>query len=455
VTALSPRPPRPSPTTPRDYHFPRFERRTLGNGLRVVVAPVPKLPLVTITALVDAGAVCDPGGKEGIAQLTARLWTEGTVASEGADLALRFERLGASVESYADWDVAALTMTAMSRHLDAAFALVAEVLLEPAFRERDVERLKGERLAELLQLRAEPRGLADETFARAVYDPASRFSRPDGGTTASVASLTRDDVVNFASGRRAPASTTIVIVGDVTVDAAVGLVERTLGQWQGAAPPRGSTVATAARRSRGVLVVDKPDAPQSEIRIGHVGVPRSTPDYFPLVVMNAILGGLFNSRINMNLREEHAYTYGASSAFDWRRQAGPFVARTAVRSDVTDAAVREVLLEVDRMRDTPVTADELSLATNYLDGVFPIRYETTAAIAAALSALTIQELPDDYFDRYRLNVRAVTTADVARAAQVHLDPARFQVVIVGDATSVGAPLEALGIGPVEIETPAS
>jgi zinc protease len=197
-------------------------------------------------------------------------------------------------------------------------------------------------------------------------------------------------------------------------------------------------------------VVAKSDAPQSEVRVGHVGVPRRTPGYFGMVVMNAVLGGLFSSRINLNLREAHGYTYGAFSAFDWRRGAGPFVVSTAVKSDVTGDAVREILSEIERMQREEIGQDELTLATSYLDGVFPIRYETTGAIAGALASLVIHGLPEDYYDRYREHVRGVTTADVLRAAreQLHLD--RLRVVVVGDPAVVTAPLsEVMGI-PAEV-----
>jgi zinc protease len=171
------------------------------------------------------------------------------------------------------------------------------------------------------------------------------------------------------------------------------------------------------------------------------------------MVMNAILGGLFNSRINLNLREVHGYTYGAFSTFDWRRQAGPFVVHTAVRSDATDASAREVLVEIDRIRSQPVGAEELSLATSYLDGVFPIRYETTSAIAAALATLVVHELPDDYFDEYRSNVRGVTIGDVQDVAARHLHPDALQMVVVGDPAAVRAPLDAMQFGPVMIYDP--
>jgi zinc protease len=195
-----------------------------------------------------------------------------------------------------------------------------------------------------------------------------------------------------------------------------------------------------------VHVVAKPDAPQSELRVGHVGLPRTHADYFHVVVMNAVLGGLFSSRINLNLREVHAYTYGAHSAFDWRRAAGPFVVGTAVKTEVTGAAVREILLEIDRMRDDEITADELDLATRYLAGVFPIRYETTGAVASALAVANVYGLPDDYFSTYRDRIAAVTRADVLAAACTHIHPSALQVLAVGDTTSVERQLAELQIG---------
>lgn len=437
---------RPNPGPPRQYQFPRFERRRLENGLELIIAPVDKLPLATVAVLVDAGAVCDPLTREGTAQLVAKLLIEGTDQSDGAELTERFERLGASIEAQADWDAAAVTMTALSEHLPAAFEVLGEVMRTPAFRPREVGRLKAERLAELLQLRAEPRGLADELFSRFLYTPTSRYSRPEGGDEKSVNAIEREHIVTFYESRYVPSATTVIVAGDIAADRAEELTRRAFADWRGAQSERVTADDLPERLERAVHIIAKPDAPQSELRIGHVGIPRNHPDFFPVNVMNAVLGGLFNSRINLNLREAHGYTYGAFSAFEWRRQAGPFVVQTAVKSDVTDAAAKEVLLEINRMRAEGVSPDELSLATSYLDGVFPIRFETTAAIAAALSVLVVHGLPDDYYDRYRGRVRAITIEDLLSAAQRYLHPDALQMVVVGDPAIVKGKLEAMNFG---------
>jgi len=439
-TPASPPTARPAPAEPRSYHFPHFEQRRLANGMRLVVAPVTKLPLITAVALVEAGATQEPQGKEGIATLTAQMLLEGAAGLDGAALADRFERIGASVEAYADWDVAAVTLSALSSRLPESLALVRDLLRSPSFPEREVTRLREERLAELLQQLAEPRGLADEQFSHAVYEPGARYSMPADGTTGTVGALTVDDVRAFYDARYKPSAVTLVFAGDVTMDQVVALVEPLFGDWSGAPASDRRSAPDAARPGRLLRVVAKSDAPQSEVRVGHVGVPRTTPGYFNMVVMNAVLGGLFSSRINLNLREAHGYTYGAFSAFDWRRGAGPFLVNTAVKSDVTGDAVREILSEIERMQREAIGEDELTLATSYLDGVFPIRYETTGAIAGALASLVIHGLPEDYYDRYRERGRGVTTADVLRAAQEHLHPDRLRVVVVGDPAVVTAPL---------------
>lgn len=441
---------RPVPLPPRPYHFPRFSRRRLANGLQVVVAHVRKLPVASVMAMVDAGAVCDPRGREGVGQLTAELLLEGTEKRDGVALADGFERLGASVEVSTDWDGAIISLSAMSSRVPDAMALLGEVIRQPAFADREVERLRAERLAERLQLRAEPRGLADEMFARVLYEPRSRFSLPENGTDASVTAITRKDIRDFYDSRYQPGTVTLIIAGDIPADDAMRLVESAFGDWTGTAGTTAEASFAPARQHRALHVVAKPDAKQTELRIGAVFLPRNHPDYHASVVMNAVLGGLFSSRINLNLREKHGYTYGAFSSIDWRRQAGPFVVSSAVQSEATAPAAREALGEVERFRNDTIDDDELTLATNYLVGVFPIRFETTAAIAGALAALVRYELPENFYDTYRDLMRAVTPAEVQRVARQHLDPSALQLLAVGNPEAIQQPLADLGFGPLTV-----
>jgi zinc protease len=450
MTAATMDRPRPLPGPARPYAFPAFERHMLANGLGLVIAPITKLPLVTLLATIDAGAVSDAPGMEGLARLTAQSLSEGAGGRGGAELAEYAERLGTAVSASANWDAAFVQLTILSSQLPDALALLGDVVMDPMLPPGEVERLQNERLAELLQLRAEPRGLADEMLDRVVFAEHARYGRPAGGTETSVAGLTPEAVSACYEALYHPAAATLVVVGDVRPAQVQRLVEARFGQWRGAARSDFATPDMPPAPGRRVHVVTKTGSPQSELRLGHRGLPRAHPDYFPVVVMNAILGGLFSSRINLNLREAHGYTYGAHSGYEWRRWAGPFSVDAAVQREVTDAAVQEMLREIDRIRDSEVSDSELSLATSYLDGVFPIRYETTSAIASALANLLVYRLPPDYFDRYRERVRAVTVADVREAARAHLDPADLQLVVVGDAETIRQPLEQLAFGPLTV-----
>jgi zinc protease len=427
---------RPKPGPARNYRFPQFKDETLPTGMRLITAPVAKLPLVTVLVLVNAGSTSEPRGKEGVAALTAAGLLEGTTRFDGAELAEKFEQLGTSLESGADWDSAFLKITVLSNKLEEATKLLGEAISSPVFPEREIERLKAERLAEILQLETEPRGLADEKFSEFLYDDESRYSRPDEGSTASVSSLTRSDVEHFYGLNYNSGATTVIVVGDISSENARTLVVDAFRKWPSGSSQHPLLSGKARTNRKSTHIVNKPDAPQSELRVGHVGLPRNHPDFFPTLVMNAVLGGLFGSRINLNLREAHGYTYGASSFYDWRRGPGPFVVSTAVESEVTAPALREILLEIDRIRDEKISVDELSLARDYLEGVFPIRYETTAAIASALATLAIYDLNSDYYDSYRTNIRNVSEDAVLQAARTHLHPELLQTVIVGDATTV-------------------
>ncbi|MBL0938840.1 MAG: insulinase family protein [Gemmatimonadaceae bacterium] len=446
-------PSRPGAGTPRPYRFPVFETRILPNGLRLTVANVPAYPVVTTLAVIEAGATRDPRDCEGLAQFVTRALTEGTRDMDALQLATRLEMLGTTIDTGADWDSAIVQLTALSSRIDDAMNVLAEVLRHPAFPEQELERMRAERRADLAQLRAEPRGLSDVFFSRLLYEPASRFARLAGGDERSVERLTRDEVVRYHAQYYRPDATALMLVGDIDIEAAVRLATLYFGDWTGSAPPVTEPSAAQRHLEPRVHLVHKSDAPQSEVRVGHVAIPRLHDDYFPVVVMNAILGGLFSSRLNLNLREEHAYTYGAHSAFDWRRAASPFEVSTAVETAVTADALREIVHEITRIREAPVSETELSLAVSYLIGVFPIRFETTAEVAGGLANVEIFRLPNSYFDSYRERVQSVTADDVLRVARAHLDPGRLQVVVVGDADAIREPIAALGLGPITVYEP--
>jgi zinc protease len=405
---------------------------------------------VTVLVLVNAGSTSEPRGKEGVAALTAGALLEGTEQYDGAELAEKFEQLGTSLESGADWDSAFVKITVLSKKLEEATKLLGEAIRNPVFPEREVERLKAERLAEIIQLETEPRGLADEKFSEFLYADESRYARPDEGSTESVSSLTRKDVEQFYRANYNAGATTVIVAGNISSEEARELVTEAFRKWPTGTSLRPTLSAKARRTRKSAHIVNKPDAPQSELRVGHVGLPRNHPDFFPTLVMNAVLGGLFGSRINLNLREAHGYTYGASSFYDWRRGPGPFVVSTAVESEVTAPALREILLEIDRIRGEKISTEELSLARDYLEGVFPIRYETTAAIASALATMAIYDLPPDYYDSYRANIHDVSTDDILNAAKSHLHPELLQTVIVGDAAIVRDTLLDPGLGEVTV-----
>jgi zinc protease len=441
---------RPTIGQSRPYRFPAFERTALPNGIELLIAPVKRLPLVTIRFVVDVGARLEPRSQAGVATLTAAAMAEGTMRLDAGALADEFERLGGSLSSYATWDATHVRTTVLSSRLRDAFSLLAEVLREPALVPREVNRLKEERLAELLELMSEPRGLADERFTSSLYRSDSRLSVQEGGSERTVTPLTVEACRAWHSSNFAPSVTAVVLAGDVDVDEALSLATEKLGDWVAAEPAPVIVDDSPSRDYRSVRLLDRPGAPQTELRLGHVALPRLHPDYFSVVVMNAILGGVFNSRINLNLRERNAFTYGAFSSFEWRRDAGPFVVSTAVATPVTGAAIREVIAELDRMRNTAPSPDELSLSTSYLDGVFPIRFETTDAIAGALASLRTLRLPNNYYDTYRDYVRSVTIDDVAMAAQKHLHLNRLQVLALGDREQVAPLLSDLELGPVSV-----
>lgn len=442
---------RPGPGVPRDYHFPRFERFRLSNGLTVVHAHVPGRALIAANLLLPGGGWTEPADQGGVTVLTSRAMTEGTLRRDADEFIEQSERLGSEIHAEATWEALTAGMDVPRSHFGAALALLAEMVFEPAFPEEEVERLRDERMNDLLQAWSDPRRRAERVFPETIFGPTSPYRRPLAGVQETVRGLDRAQLQARHAALLNPATATLVIAGDLAGQPLDQLAEEHLGQRTGSAEM--TTRAAGDERAVGaarVVLVDKPGAPQSEIRIGHVGVARKTPDFHAISVLNAILGGTFNSRLNTILREEKGYTYGIGSSFDMRRQAGPFVVRTAVETAVTLPSITEILKIVREFGQSDVGADELAIARDYLVGVFPLRFETAAQVASALGGLVALDLPDDELDRYRPGVAAVSAADIRAAANEYIRPDQLVVVVVGDAATVEPQLGDAGLGEMTV-----
>jgi zinc protease len=323
---------------------------------------------------------------------------------------------------------------------------------QPAFPEREVERLRGERVNDLAQARGDPKRRADLVFNEAIYAPGAAYGRPLNGMRASLDAITTEAVRARHASIARPERADIVVAGDLSGYGLETELERAFGSWQ-AADARGLTedrsggasVASDAPNPAPprVLIVDRPGSPQTELRIGHAGLARSTADYHAVTVMIAILGGLFNSRLQQRLRDDRGYTYGVTSSFELRRRAGPFAVRTAVQADATAAAVEDALREIERMRSQPVTQPELTGARQFLGGTFPLRFAVSDQVSAGIAELVALQLPDDEFDKYRPGLEAVTAADV-QAAAGHIRPDAATIVAVGDARKASGLRDLLG-----------
>lgn len=444
---------RPSHGEPRPYHFPPFRRERLANGLDVITVELPERELVTAVLFEAFGAADEPAERGGLAVLMARAMTEGTARRDAIELVEAAERLGASLHAESGWDATSVGVDVPVERLGPALDLMAETAAEPTFPEPEVERLRDERLNDLLQARADPRRRAEEGFIETIYAPGSPYRRPSGGLRETVEGLDSAACRELHGRWFDPARMTLIVGGDIRGLDVAELARARFGGWAAgpAARPPGEIRVAPASGERLIRVLDRPGSVQTEIRIGHVGLPRRIPDFHALSVMGAILGGLFNSRLNRVLREERGYTYGASAGFDLRRAAGPFAARAAVNTEVTVPAVEVILHELEGMAGRPVEPAELHAARDFLVGVFPLRFETPSAVVGALSSLIVHGLPDDELARYRDAIEAVDGEAVSRAARAHVRPAEAAILLVGDADAFLPALEAAALGPITVE----
>lgn len=445
---------RPGSGPIRHFDFPEVDRRTLPNGLDLRVARISRLPVVTVNLFVRAGEQALPEENAGLSVLAGQALEGGTKWRSGTELAESLERIGARLSVSTGWEGTSVSLSCLADRLEEGLPLLVETILEPSFPEEEVDRSREQQLAAIRQRAMDPASLANDAAPRRYFAQGTPYARPVAGTLDSVADLTRDDLREYAESSYRPGNGGgLVVVGDVDPAEAEKLAIDCLGSWTGDPQDGFDFDVGAATAERRVLIVHRPGAVQSEIRVGHVGLDRSTPDYFPISVANMLLGGTFTSRLNLNLREQHGFTYGVRSRFAFRSQRGPFEVSTAVANDVTADAVREIVSELQGLAQDGASSEEVSATRDFAAGIFGLQLETVGQIATRLTQSIVFGLPDDYYHRYRDSIRGVTVEEVSTAARSHIRPDEVQIVVVGDADEVRESLEALALGPVEVAEP--
>lgn len=444
---------RPEPGPTPAVATPKVTRVALKNGLPVWVVTRHELPVVDVLIQVRAGSAQD-GEKGGLSTMTASLLDEGTAKHSALEFAEAVSFLGASLTATSGIEQTSISLLTLSKHLDASLGLLGEMVMTPAFKTEELERERKSRLQGLKQQRDVAAATADKVFNLVSQGADHPYGHPSGGTIETVSAMTRDDVAGFYERFYRPNNAVAIVVGDVTPEQILPKLEQAIGGWTSAPIPADARQVPAkpAAKPMAVYLIDKPGAAQSEIRIGQPGAPRSaTPDYYALQVLNTTLGGQFTSRINLNLRERHGYTYGARSAWAFRRGAGPFVASAGVFTAKTDSAITEFMRELKDVRGPrPVTAQEADFSRNAIQRGYPRRFETADAIADILADLALYELPESEITNYPVQIGKVKPDDVTRVAKQYLSPEHMAVVVVGDLAKIRPGIEALKLGPITV-----
>jgi zinc protease len=434
---------------PPALRVPAITTRQLPNGLKIVVVEQHELPIADAILEFRTGGEADPAGKMGTAALTSALLTEGATSRTALQIADQAGYLGVRVGAGSGWEQSTVSLHTPTAQLDSAMALFADLVLHPAFPAADVERVRKARLTSLQQQRDRGPAIADRAFANALFGDQHPYGRSLAGTEASIASISRDDLVSFYDTYYRPNNATLLVVGDVRPDDVERRAQARFGGWARADVPAVTPPTASGPKATTLVLIDKPGAAQSSFRLGGIGAARTTNDYFALQVLNTILGGSFTSRLNQNLRETHGYTYGASSGFGLRRSAGPFTAAAEVVSAKTDSALTEFTKELRAIRDT-VPSAELAKAKRYLQLGLPEVFETNGSIAAQMLPLITYGIPLDFYASAVQNIGAVTQSDVQRVARRYVDPDHLTLVIVGDRKTIEPGLRALNPGVIVI-----
>lgn len=434
----------PKPGLPKDVQFPDYFDTTLSNGINVLVIENSKIPAVSVRLVFkDAGSFYDESSY-GLASLTAELLTKGTSNRPASQIAEEIDFIGGSLSSGSDWDGSYVSLSVLKKHLSKGIDVLSDVVLNPAFSEEEISRVKDQRLSSILQSKDDAGSLSDKMFNKVVFGD-SPYGHPAEGTEETIKNISKNEIENFYSRSYGPGKLIIAFVGDISKEEALDIVNTKFSGWNNNhSSGNDNSDFSFTKGNNSVFIVNKPEAVQSNLRIGHIGINRNNPDYIAVSIMNTILGGYFGSRINYNLREKHGFTYGARSYFTPRLYAGDFSVDADVRSEVTDTSVSLVIEELNRIISEEVTDDEIQTVKNYLTGVFPLQMETANAVASRVINLKLYNLPKDYYSKYISEITRLTKQDILNAAKKYIHPGNLYIVVSGDAGKIKDKLKRFG-----------
>ena len=431
----------PPPAAPRAVRVPHPTERTLDNGLRVIVVEKAGLPLVAARLLVKTGAEADPNDRAGLADMTASLLTKGTKTKNAEEIALGVEALGATIDSGAGWDQSFVALGALANHFDDAMQYVADVVLHPTFAQEEIDRLRDQNIDALHVAMENPDQLSRFVAARVLYG-GGPYGHNQGGTPESLQKITREDVVKFHETYYRPNNAVLVVAGDVKPDSVFAIAQKLFGSWSsgGQAPPPVREESSAASTQPRVVVIDMPEAGQAAVVVARRGLARTDPDYYKALVANAVLGGGYSSRLNLEIRIKRGLSYGAGSGFDFRREAGPFSAGVQTKNESAIEVAGLIGGEISKMTSTSVPEAELTPRKATIIGDFSRSVETTSDLVGRIGVLAVYGLSLDEINAYVQNVQAVTAADVQKFSTQHL-AGDADIIIVGDMKKIGDALK--------------
>src|SRR5215204_1064184 len=439
----------PAPGASPVLRVPTWTRTQLSNGSTLIVSERHGLPLVSFNITFLGGSnQFEPAAKRGVAAMTASMLSEGTTTRTGDQISDALQLLGTNVSAGVGAEEGSISFVSTAKNFDATLAILADMMLNSTFPADALERLRARNLVNLTQAKDQPVVVGAQVFAKILYGDAHPYGQRV--TETSVKTITRDDVVAFQKAYFQPGRAIVTVVGDITPLKAKAAVEKGLAAWAKAGDkPSFDYPKLPELQPAKIYLVDKPGAAQSVVNIGLPGPPRNTPDYFALQVLNTILGGQFQSRLNANIREQKGYSYGVNSAFNYGKGPGPFRAGGSIFSDKTDAALIEFMKELKGIGgERPITDEELKTAKDSLIQGLPSRFTSVTAISSSINSLAVQNLPDDYYQTYAKNVSAVTKEDLLRVARQYIDLGHLAIVIVGDRSKIEAALKATNIAPI-------